>query len=159
MKEIWKPIPKYENYDASNLGRIRRNKPSGGIRILKGSIGSDGYVKIGLSSNGKTKTFNCHVLIAIVFMGHKPNGYKNGYVIDHIDSDKSNNLVKNLRFITPRDNIIKERNPKIFHGINKDKHGIFVVRFQHNKVRHYVGRFSTKTDAINAYFAYIKNIL
>lgn len=56
-----------------------------------------GYMQIGLE---KGKTIHVHTLVARAFIGPKPEGYE----VDHIDFDKTNNTVKNLRYITIKEN-------------------------------------------------------
>jgi hypothetical protein len=163
MIEQWMEIPNYKNYQASNLGRIKRlpSKGSPNGRMLKGTIGSFGYIKIGLSKNGASKTFNLHSLIAQAFLDHKPNGYKNGYVIDHVDNDKSNNKLDNLQFIKPRENILKSSSNRdsdkcVSYNKATSKWG---VQFQVDNKKYYLGRFTTKEDAILVYNDYLKNNL
>ena len=57
MKEIWKPIPKYEGlYEVSNLGRIKNRKG----QIIKQNLDKDGYPRLGLWKNGKVKCWHVH---------------------------------------------------------------------------------------------------
>ena len=53
--EIWKPIPGYEGYEASTLGRIRSLK-YGKIRILKPFKTKKGYLRVNLWKDGKRKS-------------------------------------------------------------------------------------------------------
>lgn len=110
--EEWKAIPGYEGfYEASSFGRIRSLPRSvktrhGGIakkngRILKPSKNSCGYVNYGLSKNGSQKTCSGHILVATAFLGDKPVGF----VVDHIDRDKSNNCLKNLEYVSSAENV------------------------------------------------------
>lgn len=46
---VWKKINGYEAYEISNTGLVRR-----GDKILNPSNNSKGYLRIGLSKNGKT---------------------------------------------------------------------------------------------------------
>jgi len=113
MEEIWKDIPEWEGlYQASTHGRIRSLdrlvKCRGGKhRMVKGRVytqvvDSNGYQSLSLCVNNTLKRYTVHKLIAITFLNHKPNGYKE--VIDHIDRNKLNNNVENLRLVTAREN-------------------------------------------------------
>ena len=89
MEEVYKAIDGYDIYEISNMGNVR-NKKTG--LILKQKL-RKGYYSIGLSKNGKNKNFNIHRLIASYFIPN-PN---NKRCVDHIDRDKLNNKIENLR--------------------------------------------------------------
>ena len=101
--EIWKIITDYENYSVSNLGNIRNDKFN---RILKARINRDGYLRISLCKNGIVKIFKVHRLVAITFILN----IDNKRCVDHIDNNKLNNNLTNLRFATVSEN---SRNTKI----------------------------------------------
>ena len=88
--EIWK---EFENYYVSSLGRIRHKEKN---NLLKPSI-TCGYYKIRLSNNGLVKDYMIHQLVYQIFKG---NYDKSKYVIDHIDGNKLNNDINNLRLLT-----------------------------------------------------------
>lgn len=102
MKEIFKDIPGYEGlYQVSNLGNVlslRYNRK----RLLKSRINMHGYYVIDLSVYKDPKTWQIHQLVAICFLGHKPNGYK--AVVNHINLNKKDNNVNNLEIISQRQN-------------------------------------------------------
>ncbi len=112
--EIWKPIKNYEGfYEVSNLGRVKSltryvNHSRGGKQILKGRILKPRipkkikYHSVALNKNANAKSFYIHYLVASTFIKCDEN--KN-LVIDHIDNDKSNNKVSNLRYCTQRENL------------------------------------------------------
>ena len=88
--EIWK---EFENYYISSLGRIRHKEKN---NLLKPSIAC-GYYKIRLSNNGLVKDYMIHQLVYQIFKGDYD---KSKYVIDHIDGNKLNNDINNLRLLT-----------------------------------------------------------
>lgn len=102
--EIWKPIPNYEEYEISNLGRVKRlayNKPvcGGGMqhcdeRILSPQMRKFGYQAVTLSKNSKVKSFLIHRLVATAFIPN-PNNLPQ---VNHKDEDPSNNCVNNLEW-------------------------------------------------------------
>jgi hypothetical protein len=61
----------------------------------------DGYEKIGLRKDGIVKYFLIHRLLAINFIPN-PNNYNE---IDHIDRNKSNNSLENLRWVSHQTNM------------------------------------------------------
>lgn len=101
QKEIIKPIPGFDDYFASNIGKIYSNK-SGELRELTQYLDTKGnYLLIGFSKNGKHHKKLVHRIIAITFIKN-PNNLPE---IDHIDKDKTNNNVENLRWCTRKQNL------------------------------------------------------
>ena len=101
IKEVWKPVPNYESlYDASNFGRVRSLK-FGKVRILKQFKDKDGYLKVNLWKDGKSKQFFIHRLVYEAFNGEIPEGME----INHIDENIENNRLSNLEVVSHKDNI------------------------------------------------------
>ena len=113
MEEIWKDIPlEIVKYQASSEGNKRsvdkHVKDGERVRLFKGRVLKQtkrpiGYSTVGLSINGVSKTYLVHQLVAMAFLGHNPSGMK--LVIDHINGDKNDNSVNNLRIVTQKENI------------------------------------------------------
>lgn len=107
-EEIWKPVVGYEGlYEVSSYGRVRsldrydsKNHFCKG-RILRLQTAGRGYLSVDLSSNGKTKRFLVHRLVAEAFI---PNPY-NLPEVNHLDEDKTNNRVDNLEFCNHKYNL------------------------------------------------------
>jgi hypothetical protein len=93
--ETWKNIEDFENYEVSNLGRIKNTKTG---RILK-PCKSGGYIVVGLSKT-KVKTMQLHRLVAKAFI---PNPENKPHV-NHIDKNPLNNNVTNLEWNTALEN-------------------------------------------------------
>ena len=101
MNEIWRPVVGYEGlYEVSSFGNFRKICVNGNVKSLKATKNNYGYYTIGLWKNHKVKQFRISRLIAEAFI---PNLENKPYV-DHIDTDKSNNKVDNLRWVSPSEN-------------------------------------------------------
>lgn len=86
------------NYLISDDGRLFNKKTN---KFLKGSINSTGYRVYQLTVNGKYYNFLCHRLVAEYFL---PN-QENYPVVHHIDGNKLNNKVENLKWVSFSDNL------------------------------------------------------
>jgi hypothetical protein len=96
--EEWKIIPRFPNYEISNMGRIRNKRK----RILKQFITTNGYCGICLYIDKDTPiTGSVHTLVMSAFIGVRPEGL----VIDHINRIKTDNRLENLRYCTQSENV------------------------------------------------------
>ena len=93
--EQWK---EYKNYLVSNKGRVRHKFKN---NLLKPSL-TCGYYKVRLSENGLVEDIMIHHLVYKLFKGDYD---KDKYIIDHIDGNKLNNDINNLRLLTLSENV------------------------------------------------------
>lgn len=75
--------------------------------------------------------------------------------IDHIDRDKKNNRISNLRILTHRENCNNRKqrqNPSGYKGITQDyRDGVWQASITLNGKTKYLGRFSSAVNAATAY--------
>jgi hypothetical protein len=151
MEEHWKDIPGYEgHYMISDLGNVKSLKYNK-ERLLKNLKSEKGYLYCMLSKENNQKKFKIHQLVSMAFLNHIPCGMK--AVIDHIDDDKLNNKVGNLRIVTAYENHRKVKNnskTSKYFGIYKQNNKWRVQILFKNK-RIHIGLFKTEEQAKNAY--------
>lgn len=103
MIEQWKDIENYEGlYQISNCGRVCRVKGyrCKKQRILKHGCNNRGYKYVNLWKNNQYKTYTIHTLVLKTFIGYKPEGKQ----CRHLDGNKHNNKIINLRWGTNSEN-------------------------------------------------------
>jgi hypothetical protein len=154
MQEQWKPVVGYEGlYEVSNFGRVKSYvRYKDGI-ILNMSINSTGYPRVCL----KGKFHNIHLIVAKTFLNYIP---KKGYVIDHIDDDKTNNNKNNLQIVTHRYNITKsKKGTSKYTGVCWDKYyNKWKSAIQINGKIKNLGKFDCELKAHLAYQNKLKEI-
>ena len=112
QEEQWAEIPGFENYAVSSHGRIMRIKEGQQTKI--GTIKSiqrnkkTGYTHVKVSGSLGKRSMAVHRLVAEAFLPNE-NNYRE---IDHIDRDKTNNHVDNLRWCTRRENLLNMAPPR-----------------------------------------------
>lgn len=148
--EIYTKIKGFENYAISNHGNVLNIKTQ---KFLKPCTDGGGYYIVCLGrNNGK----HLHRLIAEHFIDN-PNNYT---VVDHIDRDKTNNGVSNLRWTT---RIINGRNSKKTKNTTSQYRGVHYDKSRNKwgtKITNYyktinIGRFNTELEAAEAYNKYV----
>ena len=97
--ETFVKIEGFENYEVSNLGKVRNIKSG---KVLKPQLNRNGYLMHLLYENNKQKHLYLHRIIAIAFIDNpeeKP-------CVNHIDENKLNNDLSNLEWCTVKENNI-----------------------------------------------------
>lgn len=87
-------------YSYDEHGRLHKRRGKG---YLKQFPDKDGYLRYSLEQGTKTVNVNVHRIVWTIFNGEIPEGM----TVDHIDNDKSNNVITNLQLLTAEDNAIK----------------------------------------------------
>ena len=144
--EIWKKIDGYDNYEVSNLGRVKSldrtivysdgrsyNYKS---QVLKPIKNKDGYLLVNLYKNGKMKTHYIHRLVYETFKGPIPEGMQ----CNHISENKTENNLENLNLMSPKENCNwgtrNERNAKARTNGKKSK-PVLQLDLEGNIIREY----------------------
>lgn len=104
--EIWKDIPHLKGYQISSFGRCKSidrvtiyldgRKCNFKSRILKPCVKPDKYIRYIISQQGKCKLYSAHRLVALCFL----ENLENKKIVNHLDSNPSNNNVSNLEWCT-----------------------------------------------------------
>ena len=101
--EEWRNVEGYPNYEVSNLGRVRRDKLNNSKTIFIGTKESDGYIRVGLTKDGKCRKYKMHRLVAFAFI---PNPDPiNKIEVNHL-GEKDDNRVCMLEWVSPKENSI-----------------------------------------------------
>ncbi len=155
-REIWRSIDGYANYEVSTHGRVRNSATA---RILKPAILNNGYKLTRLYKDGKQKNFLTHRLVCQEFIDNPDEKQ----FVDHIDNDRANNNVENLRWVSGRENqgnSLKQKNTSSqYKGVVWDKHANkwkASIRI-HGKLKH-LGLFDNEKDAARKYNDHAKHV-
>ena len=97
-----KRIKGYEDYGITSCGRVYNFKKS---CFLKGRIRKNGYLEYHIQG----KYLLAHRLVAEAYIPN-PNNYD---TVDHIDGNKEHNYIKNLQWMTRRDNLKKSKDKQV----------------------------------------------
>ena len=88
-----KEVPGYPNYQICESGRVFNTKTAKEVKMFKDK---DGYLTCAFYKNFKQQIKKIHRILASVFI---PNP-GNLPIVDHIDRNKTNNSLENLRWVS-----------------------------------------------------------
>ena len=142
-EEVFLPIKNFPDYCVSNLGNVKNIKTG---RILRQRFDKDGYKEISIyDENRKYHTKRVHRLVIEAF---KEN-VENKPCVDHINNDRQNNNINNLRYATRIEN---GRNRVIGKNNTSGAKGVAFSKAS-NKWRAYI-----TIDGLEAHLGYFNNI-
>ena len=149
QNETYITIQGFPKYEVSNMGNVRNVKTQ---RILKHATSSNGYYVLPLSNENGRKIFYIHRLIAIHFVAN-PNNYE---YIDHIDNNKQNNAINNLRWCNRQQNNqnkTKQSNTSSkYKGVTWDKSiSKWKAQIMKDGKNKHLGLFDTEREAARIY--------
>lgn len=125
-KEKWIESTEFPNYEVSDTGKIRRMKNS---RELKLAFNSSDYVVARIYYNKKKYTKSISRMVWESF-----NNCKCSETIDHIDRDKSNNSLSNLRCISQKQNSLNRNIYKKNYNLTDDIKKQIINKIKNDKV-------------------------
>lgn len=138
----WKVISRNENYSINKYGEVKNNA-TGVIKRPYTNV-NNGYLYVDLWKDNKGTKCTIHRLVAEAFI---PNP-QNKPTVDHIDGNRQNNAIKNLRWAT-----YSEQNSRFnTHGVRSEK--IKVINSLDNSEM----TFESITDVANYFDVGISNI-
>jgi hypothetical protein len=143
---IVEPIEGFPGYEIDTLGNVFSNG-----NMLKPGTDGDGYLRVKLSKNKTSYTRCVSRLVAHAFIENpddKP-------CVDHINNDRTNNCVYNLRWVTVQENNFNRSvNKKSITGIKGvsfcERMGIYRARIKIDGKGYELGYFDDIDDAQNA---------
>ena len=124
---------------------------------LVGSVKSDGYIGVGASIDKKFKLLKAHRIAWFIFYKELPN------VIDHINGDRADNRITNLRNCTQQENTRNQKQKKgsksKYKGVSWNK---ILNKWQSkicvNNLSIHLGYFNKEEQASEAYEVKAKEI-
>ncbi len=146
----WKEIEGYPNYEVSDKGFVLSKTT---MNLLSPVVSSNGYQHVGLYQGRVRNTHRVHRIVAETFM-EQPSGCE---FVDHVDHDKLNNNVGNLRWCTRSEN---NRNAtKRSDTMSSSYKGVcwyakkskWIAYITADGKRHHLGYFDSEVQAAVAY--------
>lgn len=141
----YRDIIGYSGYKISKDGRVFSLRRTTLKKIIPAKQ-SKGYLYLHLYNDGKSTNELLHRLIYKTFIGEIPDNM----FVDHIDRNKSNNSLDNLRLVTASQNSINSNNVDEAKGYHKSGDYWQAVICSVGK-RIYLGNFKTQKEARLAY--------
>lgn len=133
-----KPLPMaylYQNYQCDfESGKLYRKTKHGLIEV-----GTDIVRQGGLKCKIKQQTYQVHRILYAMYHNHDPIGY----MIDHIDNDRYNNRIGNLRAVS---GTVNNYNRKLKGGVRKN-HDTWQAYITLNKKFYCLGNYATREAA------------
>lgn len=156
--ETWKTldgvVENGDNYSISTIGNVKNNK---GL-IMKHHTLKNGYHRIDLRKSGKPKHYFVHKLVALAFLLNPDNKLE----ADHIDRNKNNNTLENLRWCNKSENLQNQAKRKDcssqYIGVSWHKrHKKWNASVSIDGKQKHLGYFDNEIDAAKCYDKHIYN--
>ena len=153
--EEWRQHKPFPCYWVSNLGRVKRIYKNGNEKYLNPCTNYKGYKWIDLVRRPKRERIQVHVMVASCFIDNPDNKL----FVDHINEDKADNCVSNLRWATNSENQrnitkLRSTNTSGCVGVTsktyKGLHWKWCARISLHNERIILGHFDDYNDAVKA---------
>lgn len=147
--EEYRTVKNFEKYEVSKNGAVRNKKTQ---RELKPMLTKTGYLTVHLMDDQAKKNVNLiHRLVCNTFRENPDNKR----CVDHINNNKLDNRLENLRFATHSENLynskLSVKNKTGSKGVAYDtERNMYICYIYKNKKRTFLGRFETLEEATNA---------
>ena len=138
---VWKtrPVTHFKDSRSCNSWNVRL----AGKTITY--VDSTGYLHVGINN----RDYRAHRLIWKLTQGSDP------LCIDHINGDRNDNRITNLREVTYQQNnynsMVRKHNMLGIKGVSMTSNGRYRARIRHNNTAQHLGTFDTKEEAHAAY--------
>lgn len=152
--EEWKVIKGCSNYSISSCGKIKNNMTN---KILKQQPNPKGYLSTNIKTDdSQSVRYGIHRLMGLHFL----DIIDGKTYVDHIDRNKQNNVISNLRWVTNAENI---RNQNKRNGCSSKHKGVsfdknrnkWTTKIKINYKTKNLGRYETEEEAALAYNNFI----
>jgi hypothetical protein len=126
MSPEWRAVPGFLGYEVSSTGEVRSYRRLNGRGLarephaIEQRESTKGYLVVCLREGRRKCTVAVHRLVAATFIGARPDGMH----VAHVDGNKRNNRVGNLKFCTAREN-----------NLDRARHGTMPVGERHGRRR------------------------
>ena len=148
--EQWRMISGFPNYMISSCGRVMNIRT---FKVLRPGINSSGYLHVCLSKDANQSFKTIHRQVANAFILNLTDLP----CVDHIDRNKLNNHLSNLRWCTREENQHNRSKQKkdttsVYKGVYFDKKANkWRAQIKHNGQQIHIGYFLDESEAGRAY--------
>ena len=131
--------------DSGKFLRVKKFRHHKAGSVACGLHKSSGYLYISVNVDGKQKNIRAHRAAFLLTHGYLPE------VVDHINNDKQDNRISNLREATRTENSYNQKGTFTKRGIVKLSNGKFTASITKHPHRYNLGNYATEAEAATAY--------
>lgn len=144
IEEEWREVVGWPPYRVSSLGRVMGHNG----KILRPRRHSKNYQRIAARCNGRSKDLYIHRMVLEAFVGPPTKDAPEG---DHINGDRSDNRLVNLRWLSIKQNRERRNNPLGEQSVHSKLTKAQVLEIRSAKMidRHYAEKFGVSRRYVN----------